>query len=111
MHRARYGFNSPHNLVEIVNYRLKTIVPQNNDLLSGMKYDEAADKEEYVVQKALMGGEWKDCRFYTWSRLPKDAVIQGPAVIEDETSTCVVPQTWTAKLQKNGSLILEKEEN
>ena len=111
VHRARYGFNSPHNLVEIVNYRLKTIVPQNNDLLSGMKYDEATDKEEYVVQKALMGGEWKDCRFYTWSRLPKDAVIQGPAVIEDETSTCVVPQTWTAKLQKNGSLILEKEEN
>ena len=110
-HHKRYGFNSPQNLVEIVNYRLKCTVPQNNDLLSGMKYEPIPGQSGSSVQKVLMGGQWRDCHFYTWNGLPVDSVLSGPAVIEDETSTSVVPLGWIAKLQHNGSIILEKEEN
>lgn len=108
-HHRRYGFNSPNNKVEIVNYRLKAIVPQNNDLLSNLAYDRKTDKEEFILQKALIGGEWRDCRFYNWARMLPGAQIQGPAVIEDSTSTCYCPVGWTACLQGNGSLILERE--
>lgn len=109
VHQKRYGFHSPLNKVEIVNYRLKTIVPQNNDLLSNLSYDCQTDKEEYLLQKTLMDGEWRDCRFYSWDRLLPNAKIKGPAVIEDSTSTCYCPIGWTANLQVNGSLILERE--
>lgn len=111
LHHVRYGFNAPQNQVEIVNYRLKAIVPQNNDLLSGMKYDQVSEKEEYTVENVLISGELRPCKFYAWDRLYKDARISGPAVVEDTTSTCYIPAGWVAVLQYNGSLILEKEEN
>ena len=58
VHRARYGFNSPHNLVEIVNYRLKTIVPQNNALLANQRTNRLVDTvtilwNAYSLEKSL----------------------------------------------------------
>lgn len=108
-HHKRYGFNSPNNDVEIVNYRIKTIVRQDNHVADDIIYEVKTDIEEYVEKDVLIDGTWRPCRFYAWSRLIKDAEITGPAVIEDETSTCYVPIGWIAKLMYNGSIILEKE--
>lgn len=110
IHLKRYGCNSPDNIVEIVNYRLKVIIPQDNRLLENLKYHPVTDKNEFEVNKVLIEGKWRDCSFYRWSRLKRDARISGPAVIEDDTSTCYVPESWTAYLQSNGSLLLKKEE-
>lgn len=108
-HQKRYGFHSPNNDVEIVNYRIKTIVKQNNNMADDITYEVKTDVEEFVEKDVLIDGVWRICRFYDWSRLVKDAKITGPAVIEDETSTCYVPIGWTAALMYNGSIILEKE--
>lgn len=107
LHLARYGCNSPDNEVEIVNYRLKTIIPQNNHLLEEMRYCAVTDKYESSRSPVLIGGKWKDCDFYTWSKLPAEAVIHGPAVVEDDTTTCFIPEHWDGFLQENGSLLLE----
>lgn len=110
-HLSRYGCSSPDNVVEIVNYRLKTIVAQDNSLLQSLSYQSAVDKEEYDTSRILVNHQWIDCRFYDWSRLLSNAVIEGPAVVEDSTTTCFVPEGWTARLQANGSLLLKKEEH
>lgn len=107
LHLARYGCNSPDNEVEIVNYRLKTIIPQNNHLLEEMRYCAVTDKYESSRSPVLIGGKWKDCDFYIWSKLPAEAVIHGPAVVEDDTTTCFIPEHWDGFLQENGSLLLE----
>lgn len=107
LHLARYGCNSQDNEVEIVNYRLKTIIPQNNHLLEEMRYCAVTDKYESSRSPVLIGGKWKDCDFYTWSKLPAEAVIHGPAVVEDDTTTCFIPEHWDGFLQENGSLLLE----
>lgn len=110
-HLARYGCNSPDNDVEIVNYRLKTVIPQDNHLLESMKYNPKLDKYYPVDSKVLIGGRWQDCKFYTWSNLPINANIQGPAVVEDDTTTCFIPECWVGLLQENGSLLLKRKEN
>ena len=110
-HLARYGCNSPDNDVEIVNYRLKTVIPQDNQLLESMKYNAKTDRYDTTCSKVLVDGEWIDCDFYTWSNLPQDARIQGPAVVEDDTTTCFIPKNWIGLLQDNGSLLLKREEN
>lgn len=107
LHLARYGCNSPDNEVEIVNYRLKTIIPQNNHLLEEMKYNAVTEEYEVSRSPVYIGGRWKDCDFYTWSRLPKQALIHGPAVVEDDTTTCFIPESWEGVLQENGSLLLQ----
>lgn len=110
-HLARYGCNSPDNDVEIVNYRLKTVIPQDNRLLESMKYDPKLDKYNPTGSNILIGGRWLECKFYTWSCLPRNAEIQGPAVVEDDTTTCFIPECWVGYLQENGSLLLKRKEN
>lgn len=107
LHLARYGCNSPDNEVEIVNYRLKTMIPQNNHLLEEMKYNAVTEEYEVSRSQIYMKGTWMDCDFYTWSRLPRQAVIHGPAVVEDDTTTCFIPESWEGALQENGSLLLQ----
>lgn len=110
-HLARYGCNSPDNDVEIVNYRLKTIIPQNNHLLEEMKYHAVTEAYEPTRSRILHQGVWSECDFYSWSRLPEKAVIHGPAVVEDDTTTCYIPEHWIGALQENGSLLLTRKEN
>ena len=48
---------------------------------------------EAVLQKPrhgtiLVDGKWVDCSFYDWKSVCADAPVAGPAVIEDDTTTC-----------------------
>lgn len=108
-HHQRYGSSSPNNEVEVVNYRLRLVIPQDNRLLNDLTYHVETDKDEYMESKILSDGKWQTCRFYSWQRLIKDAIISGPAVVEDITSTCYIPGGWTGYLQHNGSILLESE--
>ena len=110
-HLVRYGCNSPDNEVEIVNYRLKTLIPQDNHLLESMKFSSKADKYDNTGSNVLIDGTWINCSFYTWSYLPENAEIQGPAVVEDDTTTCFIPEHWVGLLQENGSLLLKRRGN
>lgn len=110
-HLVRYGCNSPDNEVEIVNYRLKTLIPQDNHLLESMKFSSKADKYDNTSSNVLIDGTWINCSFYTWSYLPENAEIQGPAVVEDDTTTCFIPERWVGLLQENGSLLLKRRGN
>lgn len=110
VHLSRYGCNSPENNVEIVNFRIKVIIPQNNTILEEMRYKVAEKPEMPTVSKILVDGEWIDCRFYTWSGLGEKAEIAGPAVVEDDATTCYIPKGWVGYLQTNGSLLLKDEE-
>lgn len=110
VHLTRYGCNSPENSVEIVNFRVKVVIPQNNELLENMKYEPAEEAEDPMVLRILVDKQWKECTFYAWNGLQREAVIPGPAVIEDDATTCYIPEGWTGYLQENGSMLMKFEE-
>lgn len=110
VHLARYGCNSPENSVEIVNFRLKVVVPQNNEVLKNMRYNTDQTAQAPRHGTVLVEGKWIDCSFYDWKGMRTDRPIHGPAVIEDDTTTCYIPHGWIGKLQANGSMLLNYEE-
>jgi N-methylhydantoinase A len=42
-------------------------------------------------------------------RLPREARVRGPAVVEEPGSTILVPPEWTARLDRLGILLLERQ--
>lgn len=109
VHLERYGRNSLEDMVEIVNYRLRAVIPQDSAFLEHMSYGGSTTDNLPETSKLLIGGEWIECNFYTWSYLPSGALIQGPAIIEDDTSTCFVPRGWQTTVLENGSLLLQRQ--
>lgn len=110
VHLTRYGCNSPENNVEIVNFRIKVVIPQDNQILENMKFQPSEKAAEPAELQILVDGKWENCRFYTWNGLERHAVLHGPAVVEDDTTTCYIPAGWTGYLQENGSMLLKFEE-
>lgn len=108
VHLERYGRNSLEDAVEIVNYRLRAVIGQQREFMDHLHHGNGIDGYQPERSKLLIGGEWVDCEFHVWSKMQKSSRIEGPAVIEDDTSTCFIPKQWTGELLENGSLLLTR---
>lgn len=108
-HLKRYGHQSPQNLVEIVNYRIKAIVSRKNDQLDTLSYQPDASLSAVEENKILVNGKWENCRFYNWNGLSREIPVTGPAVVEESSTTCYIPRGWTGTIQANGSLLMKRE--
>jgi N-methylhydantoinase A len=108
IHRRRYAFAFEAERVEIVNYRVKAMVPNRfSGVSTNRKAASAAAPEESEI---LIGGERRRARFWRSENLDPTVPLRGPAIIEDVSSTCLVPEGWTASLQDGGAILLEKVE-
>ena len=104
-HRTRYGYARPALPVEVVSYRAKVIhraeghvrptVPRGAGL-------GVADTAEVTI-----GGRRVDARFVAREDLSPGTSLSGPAVIEEATSTTLVPPGWRATCLPTGDLLLE----
>ncbi|NLG69351.1 MAG: hydantoinase/oxoprolinase family protein [Firmicutes bacterium] len=106
-HRQRYGFASPGEPVEIVNYRLKAVVPRSVEEINFAPPAGVEPRAESA--RALIDERWQECLFVDRRSLPVGYAFTGPAVVEEETSTCYVPAGWSASVLENGSLWVERE--
>ena len=104
-HRRRYGFAFEAEPVEIVNYRLKVVIRRKSDGISPTRGGQGEVVEEEGEIRA--GGKSRPARFYQGETLAADIVISGPAVIEEATSTCFVPEGWVARADETGGLLIE----
>ncbi len=59
-------------------------------------------------RRARFNGAWHDTPLLAWTDLPQGWRMQGPAIIEQETATVVVPPAFTAALGAYGDLILQR---
>ncbi len=57
---------------------------------------------------ARFDGEWHDTPLFRWADLPTGWNGTGPAIIEQETATVVIPPGFTVELGRFGDLILQK---
>ena len=113
-HAMEHGYDIRERAVEIVNCRLIAAVngvkssPVQIDLQSDASIDERAHtgaSEVYFTE----GGTIETLRFDRQDLQPGDAV-QGPAIINEKTSTTVLPPDWAATVDRYGNLILTAAE-
>ena len=54
------------------------------------------------------GTGWQDCAIFRREGLPRDAVLDGPAIVEEYGSTVVVPAGWRLTVDAYGNLMLKR---
>ena len=71
-------------------------------------YD-AAGPARIGSREAFFDGEFVETPIYNRDGLPVDQSISGPAVLEADESTTLVPPDWTAAVTTDGTLRLRRE--
>ena len=107
-HEATYGHAAPGEPVEIVNLRVGTIGKVEKLLV---RYPEAQGLPTEKGRRELFFSEverWVDCPVYDRSALPAGYQLQGPVVVEEHTSTTVVPPYWRCSIDGFTNMILER---
>ena len=106
---ARYGYGSPAEHVEIVNWRLSAVGAGRR--LELPRYDRRGS-----IDAALIGrrpayfpekGGYVETPIYDRDRLFAGAELHGPAVIEERESTTVLPPGCGGRVDELGTLIVE----
>ena len=112
-------FNEAHNRVfsfgesglhraEIVSFRLGASAPP--DVVPAL--NEGLDQEaRRGTHKIFEQGEWRDCLLLSRAAIRDDpSHTPGPALVEDGTSTIFIPQGWTATVDVQDNILLQRED-
>lgn len=107
-HTQEYGYVIPERPVEIVNCRLQAIgeVPRAplQAPAGGMTIETA-----HIDQRDVYFGEQRgfvSTTVYNRSALPRGALLSGPAIIEEMSSTTLVLPEQTAELDTTGNIVV-----
>ncbi|MFD2252286.1 N-methylhydantoinase A [Pseudochelatococcus lubricantis] len=107
-HEQLYTYSEPNNTVEVVNIEstLYGVVdkPGRNRLAAGR----GAGHAQKGVRDAIFSrdGVYRPAPVYDGNLLGAGDRLEGPAIIEEETTTIVVEPGWTAELHESGSYVL-----
>ena len=112
LHEQHYAHSQPGYPVQIVNYRVSavspTLRPQLRELPASSNGGNALKERRSVYFD--QGANFVDCPIYHRDRLVAGESIDGPAVVEEWTSTTVVPPHWRSIVDRFGNLVLSMAE-
>jgi len=109
-HEQLYTYSERHSLVEVVNIE-STVYglidkPETPAVGEGKRADEALKGRRNAIFVA--SGEGVPTPVYDGGALGAGAEIQGPAIIEETTTTIVIEPGWTAMLHGSGSYVITR---
>jgi N-methylhydantoinase A len=103
-YRVRYGHATPDAPVEIVTLRVAAIGLLPSRVAGFEPASTASDRRE--TRPAIFDGQTYDSTILKRHLLPAGSEFSGPAVIEEETATTVLPPRWRGRVDEIGNLIL-----
>lgn len=104
-HKVRYGHSSPDKPVEVVTQRLVLTRPSTTQSAPRSAAQGPVKRETGTV---ALGGERTACEFLWRESLPVGFATDGPAVIEEGTTTTFVPPGWECAVDEQTNLVLTK---
>ena len=107
VHDRRFGHRSA-GATEIVTFRIAAIgrvAPLALPTLTGGGDPAAAIVERRSV---YFDGAFRDTPVFDRDRIPPEAAIEGPAIIEEAGATTVLPPAWRGYANEHGDLMLER---
>ena len=107
-HRELYTYDEPHNAVEVVNVESAITghvdKPERMRIAPGKGAGQAVKGHRDMVFSA--DGTSRDTPVYDGAALGAGDTLEGPAVIEEVTTTIVVEPGWTVSLHETGTYVL-----
>lgn len=107
-HKQRHGHSSPEAPIEFVNLRLAAIgaigkYDEHPHTVTGDGSDAVIGQREAVFRGATLGTQ-----ILRRDRLPVGYELTGPAIIEEQSATTVLPDGWQLRVDEESNLILTR---
>lgn len=108
-HKERYAFALPDRAVEIVYLRLRAIGRTAKIRMNEKPAPEVTGSIK-GRRRAYFGKEhgWRDIEVHDSARLSPEHVIAGPAIVEDPTTTILIPIGFVCEPDRLGNLLLSQ---
>ncbi|MCG8546198.1 MAG: hydantoinase/oxoprolinase family protein [Alphaproteobacteria bacterium] len=109
-HAQEYGYDIPGRMVELVNCRLKAVgrVPR----VRPERYGREGSLDDAVLdsREVFFGDDvgWIKTRIFARGSLPNLTPFEGPAIIEEMSSTTVVLAGQRAQVDETGNIVIEE---
>ena len=104
-YRRRCGHCFPEAEVELVNYRLTVVAPNQ---APPSRPREMSGSPKMESGSVYLGSAWVKCAHFERERLPAEFSADGPIVLEEDTATTFVPRGWSARVDVSGNLELTR---
>lgn len=107
-HDRRNGTHDPDSRVEIITWGVRVEIPRPEHTKSESELSRTA--EIHRTDDIVFGGEpFSTQRYRGVTLAPRDKIV-GPAVIDQPTTTIVVPPEWDATLDERSNIYLTRKE-
>ncbi|WP_067477723.1 hydantoinase/oxoprolinase family protein [Nocardia amamiensis] len=107
-HDRRNGTHDPNCRVEIITWGVRVEIPRPE--LPKAEAPEDGVVEHHRVDSVVFGGSSYSTPRYRGSELAPGARVAGPAVIDQATTTIVVPPEWNAEVDDRSNIYLTRKE-
>lgn len=108
-HDRRNGTHDPESRVEIITWGVRVEIPRPETL--GAAGASERTKEIHRTDSVVFGGNHFDTPRYRGATLQPGDQIAGPAVIDQPTTTIVVPPDWDATLDDRSNIYLTRKDS
>jgi N-methylhydantoinase A len=100
-HEKAYGYSHAGRPMEIVNLRVRLIVPSPKPPARGRRRKSAGARDAIVKMKSVwFDGKFRSTPLYDRERLSAGARIAGPAIVVEYSSTTVVPPDFVCRVDE-----------
>ena len=102
-----YGRADERGEIEIVNLRTTAIGVTDHPAFPQLREAARRLEDAAIARRSMISGGRSDTAVvYERERLPIDALFSGPAIIEEDGSTTVLPPGWRGRRDERGNLRL-----
>lgn len=107
IHEQEFGYRLPDREIEWVTVRVVGVAPQLG--ISKTEISQRKIKQNIHKRTVIMpDGKEYSTRIFQREGLQEGEVIEGPAIVEQLDTTIVIPPSWRAIQQKNGTMIIRR---
>ena len=108
-YKKQYGHSTPEGPIEFINLRLVATghIPKTSGVQK--KYLQSIEVNENT-RSVFFENKKYDTEVLNRSNIKSDKLVDGPAIIEEETATTVVPPDYSLKKDNFGNLIITKKQ-
>lgn len=107
-HDRRNGTHDPNSRVEIITWGVRVEIPRPEQLRDAAAA--AGTNEVHRADSIVFGGKGHNTPRYRGVTLEPGSTIPGPAVIDQPTTTIVVPPEWDAEIDGRSNIYLIRKE-
>ncbi len=111
LHRQLYGHGEEDAPLEVVTVRCRAVAQVGHPRFPEWHSQgpAAAERARQVYFRST--GGFVETSVFDRERLARDQVVEGPAIVEEWTTTIVVPPGWSVRVDRLGDLVLEHGES